>query len=264
MKTNKITLKPTLYLFLFAVVAGCNPPAREDRTGYKSEACRTVIRNIDTMAVKFWDKSVYSEIKEKQIPCLKSESERTSANKYLEAEYSKVLVRDAKGILTSGCSRRNSHKTLNAMMSELKRYPKVPGLTQVKNLYKVHSDAASFIANAVKPQPNVDYKTKYDSDYETKMMQDAQVFLNKSDLRCSSLRTSLKNLTQRGAYKSRRLNHSQDVVKSYLECTDPAPLELNTAKYNLSYKDCADSLNVWKQKMDEHNRELNRTEDEEY
>ena len=144
------------------------------------------------------------------------------------------------------------------MMAELSRYPDVPGLSDVKTLKAKHDEVSRFIKNAVGYQDNVTYNTSYDTSYETKQMKQAGIHLNDSKLKCTSYKRQLQNLTKSTAYSERRLKHSQDVVNSYLQSTDPSASELNVAKYNLSYKDNQDSLRTWKAIMDEHYEELNK------
>lgn len=252
-------------LMLILGMASCRQPSQRggNAEGYQSEAYRVVVANINAMTEKFWDKSAYLEIKDNQIPNLRSESERTSATNLLETEYSKLLVRDAKDILNNGCSRKNSHKVLNSMMAELKSYPDVPGLSDVKTLKAKHEEVSRFLTNAVGHQTNVTYNTSYDTSYETKQMKQAGVYLNDSKLKCASYKKQLQNLTKSAAYADRRIKHSQDVVNSYLKSTDPSASELNSAKYNLSYKDNQDSLRTWKAIMDKHYEELNKIDENE-
>ena len=252
-------------LMLLFIAVSCRQPVERGGSseGYQSEAYRIVVANIKSMSEKFWDKSAYLEIKDNQITKLRSESERTSATNLLETEYSKLLVRDAKDILNTGCSRKDSHKNLKSMMAELERYPDVPGLSDVKTLKAKHDEADRFIRNAVVRQANVTHNTSYDTSYETKKMKQASVYLSDPKIKCASLKRQLQNLKNSAAYSKRRLWHSQDVVNSYLQCIDPAASELNDAKYNLSYKDNQDSLRIWKAIMDEHYEELNKVEENE-
>ena len=260
---NKLLIKSFLSLIILFTLGACQQPSKRSTTGgYESEAYRVVVGNIHAMAVKFWDKSAYLEIKDKQITKLRSESERISATNLLETEYSKLLVRDAKGILDSGCSKKNSHSILNSLMAELKSYPDVPGLSDVKTLKAKHDEADRFIRNAVARQENVTHITSYDTSYDTKHMKQASVYLNDSKIKCSSLKKQLQNLTKSAAYSKRRLWHSQDVVKSYLECTDPIAKELNRAISNISY-DVKDSTDLWIQTMENHYKELNKIDENE-
>lgn len=254
-----------LFFLITLTLVSCRQPSQRggNAEGYQSEAYRVVVDNITSMSEKFWDKSAYLEIKDNQIPNLRSESERTAATNLLETEYSKSLVRDAKDVLNNGCSKKNSHKILNSMMVELKSYPDVPGLSEVKTLKAKHDEADRFIRNAVERQMNVTHNTSYDTSYETKKMKQAGVYLNDPKIKCASLKRQLQNLTKSAAYSKRRLWHSQDVVGSYLQSVDPAASELNDAKYNLSYKENQDSLRAWKAIMDEHYEELNKVDENE-
>ena len=133
----------------------------------------------------------------------------------------------------------------------------------LKTLKAKHDEVSHFIRNAVGYQQNVTYNTSYDTSYETKQIKQAGVYLSDSKLKCTIYRKQLQNLTKSAAYSDRRMKHSQDVVDSYLQSTDPSASELNVAKYNLSYKDNQDSLRTWKAIMDEHYEKLNTVEENE-
>ena len=87
-----IVVNISLLMLLFSAVSCHQPNQRGGSSGsFQSEAYRVVVDNIKSMSEKFWDKSAYLEIKDNQIPNLRSESERTSATNLLETEYSKML-----------------------------------------------------------------------------------------------------------------------------------------------------------------------------
>lgn len=258
-KINFMTL-----CLLFGCIA-CQQPTKsgDEGTAYKSQSYKLVEENIMKMASKPWSKATFSEIKDKQIPMLKKNSERISATTLLETEYSKLLVRDAKGILETGCpDGNNSHKLLGQLLSELKAYPKVPGLTEIKSAKQLHDEASRFTQIAVGRQSISNYRTSYNRNHETRRMAEAQKYLDNAQLKCKSIRNRLDNLTRTSAYQSRRRAYCEAIVESYLECTDPAKSELNAAKANISVY--TGSTTAWKEMMDEHYEELNKEEEDEH
>ena len=261
---KKLCTNLLLAFLVMTAIASCQqPPERNGGgTAYQSEAFKRVVNNIEQLAQKSWDKAAYNEIKKNQIPGLKTSSERNSASELLEAEYSKVLVRDAKKILKAGCTARRAHSLLSGMMGELMRYPDVPGLDEVNSLNQKHTQVSVFVGSAVERQANVTYQVAYDSDYENKHMLQAQNYLEDTQLYCKDLKSQLENLKKRSAYAGRRLWHSQDVVKSYLESTDPRVRQLNIAISMLSYE-VQDSVDRWSAIMQEHYDELNRIANDE-
>lgn len=249
------------FFFCFLIV-GCVKPSKnneEKGTVYKSQSYKLVENNIMDMANSSWNKTSFIEIRDNQIPMLKKNSERISATTLLETEYSKLLVRDAKSILESGCLENNSHNLLNQLLTELKAFPKVPGLSDVISLKKIHDDAYRFTQTAVGRQFVNNYRTPYNNRYETMKIAEAKEYLDNSKVKCKSLRAKLNNLTQISAYFSRRYAYCKAIVNSYLQCTDPAKSELNAAKANLSIY--SGNSSTWKDDMDKHYNELNEKDE---
>ena len=232
----------------------------EEEPTYKSQSYKLVEKHINEMATNPWDKSVYLEIRDKQISMLKKNSERMSASTLLETEYSKLLVRDANTILHSGCVASNSHSLFKSLFDELKAYPQVPGLDDIKTLKKLHDDAESFTQTAVGRQSVSSYRTSYDKSHETTKMAEAKKFLGNSKIKCIAIRKKMENLSQSSAYESRRKAYCQSVVSFYLQCTNPAKSELNAAKANLGVYN--GDTSSWKEQLEEHYKELNKKDDE--
>lgn len=235
---------------------GKNTSEGEEETGggYKSQAYKLVVSNIEEMAKKSWDKAAYIEIRDKQITVLKKNSEQLSAKALLDTEYGNLMARDAKSILEAGCCEKGCHKVLNALLAELKGYPNATGLGEVKELKALHDKAGSFASSAVGRQPVADYNTPYDKSYETKKMAEAQKWLDNPKLKCNDLRTRLEALTKKSAYASRRRAYCEAIVKSYLECTNSKNSELNATKANLKIYE--GNLSAWIEQIENHNKEL--------
>ena len=257
------------YLMLFIAasclsMSGCTrcstSTSDEEESVYKSHSYKLVEKHINEMAINPWDKSTFLEIRDKQIPMLKKNSERISATTLLETEYSKLMVRDADGILQGGCAVEKSHTLLKSLLDELKAYPKVPGLDEIKTLKKLHDAADAFTQTAVGRQGVSSYRTSYDKSHETAKITEAKKYLGDSKLKCSIIRKKLENLSQSSAYVSRRNAYCQSIVTLYLQCTDPAKSALNAAKANLGVY--YGNTSSWKNQMDEHYEELNKKENE--
>lgn len=261
-------MKMNIFLMVLCLLFGCiacQQPSKSSNEGtaYKSQSYKLVEKNIMEMASKPWSKATFIEIKEKQIPMLKKNSERKSANILLDTEYSKLLVRDAKGILEAGCPNGNgSHKLLGQLLNELKAYPNVPGLPEIKSAKQLHDEASRFTQIAVGRQSVSNYRTSYNRSHETTQMAKAKKYLDNAQLKCKSIRNRMDNLTRASAYHSRRRAYCEAIVESYLECTNPAKSELNAAKANLSIY--TGSTIAWKEMMDEHYEELNKEEEDEH
>lgn len=262
-KIFSMKLKQLLFgMIIYVIMTSCVQPKKnsgEEETVYKSQSYKLVENNIMDMANSSWNKTSFIEIRDNQIPMLKKNSERISATTLLETEYSKLLVRDAKSILESGCPENNSHNLLNQLLAELKTFPKVPGLSDVISLKKVHDDAYRFTQTAVGRQLVNNYRTPYNDRYETMKIAEAIEYLDNSKVKCKSLRAKLNNLTKISAYSSRRYAYCKAIVNSYLQCTDPAKSELNAAKANLSI--CSGYSSTWKDDMDKHYNELNEKDE---
>ena len=230
----------------------------DEETSYKSQSYKMVEGHITEMAKKPWDKTAFLEIRDKQIPMLKKNSERMSATTLLETEYSKLLVRDANEILLQGCPKTDSHSMLEKLVQELKVYPKVPGLADVMSMKKIHEDAFAFTRSAVGYQSVDNYRTAYNRQYEQDKIAEAKKHLSNSIIKCNQLKTKLSRLTEISAYSGRRNAYCKAILSSYLECTNPARSELNAAKANLGvYIGSSQTLSDWKSEMDEHFKELN-------
>ena len=261
-------MKMNIFLMVLCLLFGCiacQQPSKSSNEGtaYKSQSYKLVEKNIMEMASKPWDKSVFIAIRDTQIVMLKRNSERKSANILLDTEYSKLLVRDTKGILDAGCPDGNdSHKLLEQLLNELKAYPKVPGLSEIKSAKQLHDEASRFTQIAVGRQSVSSYRTSYNRSHETTQMAKAQKYLKNAQLKCKSIRNRMDNLTRTSAYHSRRRAYCEAIVESYLECTNPAKSELNAAKANLSIY--TGSTTAWKEMMEEHYEELNIEEEDEH
>lgn len=227
----------------------------DETTTYKSQSYKLVEKNINDMTCKSWNKSYYLEIRDKQIPMLKKNSERMSASTLLEAEYSKSLVREANKVLDNGCAVENPHSLLSNLMKELSSYPKVPGLSELKAIKKVHDDAESFSNSGIGYQSVTNYRTPYDKNYESKKMSTASSYLGNEKLKCGIIKKKLTTLTQASAYNNRRKAYCESITKKYLQTSNSAVSELNAAKacLNIFNGDKSD----WKSRMDEHYKELN-------
>ena len=242
---------------------GCSPSNNndEEETTYKSQSYKLVEQHINEMAEKPWDKSVFLEIRDKQIPMLKKNSERMSATTFLETEYSKLLVRDANDVLQQGCPKTDSHSMLEKLFQELKAYPKVPGLAEVLSNKKLHDNAFTFVRNAVGRQTVSNYRTAYNKQYEQDKISEAKRYLSNSKIKCNQLKTKLTKLTEVSAYSSRRNAYCNDIFSSYIQCSNSARSELNAAKANLGvFAGNSQTLSNWKAQMDEHYNELNKKE----
>lgn len=267
---NNKFLKMTTLLLCSMVGVGFVSCGSETQTqtddggeAYKSETYMLVEKHIYSMADKPWDKGEYSEIKNNQIPTLKRESERSSLYTLLEAEYAKLLVRDAKKILQDGCPEgAASHNLLKKMMDELKPYEnkKVPEFDVVKKLKEFHDSVKSFAkVNMQNADIDFNYRTEYDIKYEREKINKAKNYLNNPDLKCKQLREKLEKLSTVSGYSDRRKDYCEKVVASYLQCTKPERSELNAAKANLNVYN--GDTSDWKSLMDEHFNQLNENEE---
>lgn len=264
MENNFKTLKLIACVLAIINIYGCSSKSstneNEEEPIYRSQSYKLVEKHISEMVEHPWDKSVFLEIKDKQIPMLKKNSERISATTLLETEYSKLLVRDANDILQQGCPKTDSHSTLEKLFQELKPYQKVPGLAEVVNMKTLHDNAFSFVRNAVGTQNVSNYRTAYNKQYEQNKMSEAKQYLSNPQIKCNQLKTKLSSLTDISAYSSRRYSYCKAILSSYLECRNPARSELNAAKANLGvYIGNSRTLSEWKSQMDEHFNELNKT-----
>ena len=254
----RYTLIITLLSILFVSCNSCNSSDTkndEEETTYKSQSYKLVEKNINDMANSSWSKSYYLEIRDKQIPMLKKNSERMSASTLLETEYSQLLVREANKVLDNGCAVENPHTLLSNLMKELSPYPKVPGLLELKAIKKVHDDAESFANSGIGYQSVMNYRTPYDKNYESKKMSTASSYLGNQKLKCCLIKKKLTTLTQVSAYNNRRKAYCESITKLYLQTSNSAVSELNAAKacLNIYNGDKSD----WKSRMDEHYKELN-------
>ncbi len=243
--------------------SGCSSTnnSDEEESTYKSQSYKLVEQHINEMTEKPWDKSVFLEIRDKQIPMLKKNSERMSATTLLETEYSKLLVRDANDILQQGCPKTDSHSMLEKLFQELKDYPKVPRLAEVLSIKKLHDNAFTFARNAVGRQTVSNYRTAYNKQYEQDKISEAKEYLSNSKIKCNQLKTKLTKLTEVSAYSGRRNTYCKDIYSSYMQCPNSARSELNAAKANLGvYAGNSQTLSDWKAQMDEHFNELNKKE----
>ncbi|MCD8296161.1 MAG: hypothetical protein LUC88_01150 [Prevotella sp.] len=258
---NKIAL---LCLIMALVSCGNGKQGKEEGLGkqFVSETYKLVIKNINDMASKPWDKKKFEEIRDNQIPQLKKSSERTSAKTKLETAYCNLLVNESSDILQKGCTVKEAHTRLNAMINELngmiklnKAYSNVPGRDKLLSLKKIHDDASAFTRNAFGYQHVSSYRDKYDTSYETNQRAKAGKYLGQSDLKCVSIRSSLQKITSSNAYDYRRRAYCEAIVKCYLNCTNPSTSEKNAAKASLNvyngYKQ------TWLDKIDDHYNELN-------
>lgn len=245
---------------LVAIVScgGKNTGEGEEETGggYKSQAYKLVVSNIEEMAKKSWDKAAYIEIRDKQITVLKKNSEQLSAKALLDTEYGNLMARDAKGILEAGCREKGCHKVLNALLAELKGYPNATGLGEVKELKALHDKAGSFASSAVGRQPVADYNTPYDKSYETKKMAEAQKWLDNPKLKCNDLRTRLEALTKKSAYTSRRKAYCEAIVKDYLSSESSKASAKNKVLANIQVYE-GDKTD-WENQIKNHFDELNK------
>lgn len=250
--------KYILICFLLSMIissCGNKTSYSEEETVYKSQSYKLIEDNINQMVNNPWNKATYNEIKNVQIPMLKKNSERLSAATLLETEYSKLLVRDANKILCEGCNSNNSHNLLLSLMKELISYPKVPGLTELTSVKKLHDEVLSFANSGVGKQTISSYRTPYDKSYETKKMSTAKSYLDNSKVKCKIARSKLTNLSQTSAYEYRRRAYCESVTKLYLQSTNASMSELNAAKASLNIY--SGDKSAWKKQMDEHYNQLN-------
>lgn len=260
-------MKTINLIFLTSIllaIVGCKKPTTGeggDKT-YTSEAYKVVEKNIYKMAEGPWNKNTEQEIRGKQIPSLPKSSEKGSATTLLDVEYKKQLVREARKILDEGCpNAEKSHKAYDQMMAELKTYTKndsiqAPGLKEVLSLKKLHDEAANFTRTAIGRQSVNSYRTTYDKSHETKQISKATSYLENSKIKCKTIRKKLENLTKSSAYNYRKNAYCEDIVKHYLECSNPAKSELNAVKANL--KIYVGDVQPLKDQLDAHYEELNK------
>ncbi len=179
-----------------------NPPT------YKSAKLKLVDRNIDAMGAEPWDKNIYVEIRDDQIPLLKG-SEQVAANEYLEYVYQNVMVRDADSILTEACA--HNHSLLADLVKEMKPYEKDnKECARVIQRKKTHDDILSFAKNAVGRQPVKTFKDNYDESYETKTREKANEYL--ASVTCEDLIKRLKSID----FALRRRRYCEDIVALYV------------------------------------------------
>lgn len=221
------------------LLISCNGKIEKDTEKKKnaSASFRIVVENIDSMGVKSWDKSEYLQIKNTQIPMLKRETEKTSATQHLSTTYGKVLVRDIKTLLASGCNQTGSHSLLEKLWKELQGFKDAQGYDEVLKIKNVHDKASSFANGSLGSQTVSSYKDTYDASFEKKHIQDAKSYLEDSLLKCKLIKEKLTRLSSSTGYYSRRLNYCESIASWYSRCTNTSKSELNIAVARLNVLD---------------------------
>lgn len=253
-------IKRILACICLLLLTSCNGKIEKDsgETKPKSESFKIVVENIDSMEDKPWDKTVYLQIKNTQIPMLGRETEKTSASLHLSTIYGKILVRDIKSLLEGGCDQTGAHSLLEEIFKELQDFKDAQGYDEVYKQKITHDKASSFANGSLGSQTVSSYKDNYDTSFETNHIRDAKSYLNDSQLKCKLLREKLTRLTYSSGYYSRRKNYCESIVSLYCRCTNPSKSELNIATGRLNIFDIftdpksKDVKSGWKRQMSEH------------
>lgn len=223
---------------------------------HKSETFNLVVRNIEDMGGKSWNKSEYVNILENQIPQLKQQTEKKAATELLNSTYGKVLVKEVNSIMDGNCSSPDAHGTLKVLFAELTLFTDTPGYQEALNAKIKHDQAVAFANTKIAYQTVKTYEDIYDLKYETDNIRKAKEYLEDSSLKCSSTRNQLEKLSVESSYKGRRNQYCQSIVNNYLKCTDTRKSVLNETKKRLSV--CKDDKKVsgWKSEMEKHYNSL--------
>lgn len=275
--------KFVVLLLVLPLAFACKKPAQPHSlgSGYVSPTYEMMVKHIQSMSASSWDKATYESLRNDINELLSRESERQSAISLLEAEYCKILVRDGKKVLDSGCSVNKtvakSHEQLRSIMKEfderqelksLKDNNAIPGLKALEEQKRVHDNASNFMyrtrrtVNDKEDLGRVTYESEYNADYEQESIKKAKGWLKEKELKCKYVRKELEKLTHVEAYVNRRVHFCQSVVKSYMECENPASDEYYKAMFNVELGYVSkDSIAVWQDSLKAHYEELNKQEE---
>ncbi len=210
-------MKNSILYILFAVLlCACDGTSE----GYKpsaggSKTKEVIEQNINDLESAEWNRSAYIEIKEQQINAFKgTPNQKDALQTKLDYIYGKVMVRDANKILDN-CSSKQ-HKTLNAIMNELKNFAEAPGKAEVEEKYQKHQELLNFIPSMKKLQVVKDFTTKYDRSFESSIRTKVAAY-QKTNPTCSYLNSELKKMD---TYFTRRRNdYAQKIVDLYCSGT---------------------------------------------
>lgn len=251
----------SLFTFITLLFPSCEGTisGSSKKTSSGSATFKLVISHIDSMGCSAWNKTVYLNIKDKQIPMLQMQTERTAALEDLTATYGKVLVRDANVLLNKGCIQPKSHEMLSLLFTELKDFPDAIGRADVVALKEVHDKAAAFVNSGVGIQRVYSYDDEYDTSYEREHIKQAESYLQNTDVKCTETRARLNKLTTPSGYVSRRKAFCKDIVSRYQDCTDSSLRAKNIAYGRLNI--CNGMVNKeviadWKEQIDAHFKEI--------
>lgn len=287
--------KFVVLLLVLPLAFACKKPAQPHSlgSGYVSPTYEMMVKHIQSMSASSWDKATYESLRNDINELLSRESERQSAISLLEAEYCKILVRDGKKVLDSGCSVNKtvakSHEQLRSIMKEfderqelksLKDNNAIPGLKALEEQKRVHDNASNFMyrtRNSVNKKEELGkmkatYKSNYSSKkddkyaeyagYEQERIDKAKDWLKNKELKCKYVRKEIEKLTHVEAYVNRRVQFCQSVVKSYMECENPAFSEYDEARFKVELDYVSkDSIAVWQNSLKAHYDELNKPEE---
>lgn len=208
-KSNFIILVLCCILILFSCQ---NQQVKTNAPKYRSAKLKLVEKNIDAMGEVSWNKSIYEETRDVQIPLLKG-SEQVAASEYLESVYQRVLVRDADSLLNNACA--HNHDLLAELVAEMSQYEKEnKDCARVIQRKKTHDEILTFAKNAVGRQPVKSFKDNYDESYETKTREKANKYL--ASVTCEDIIKRLKNLN----FVPRRRKYCEDIVNLYVAKDD--------------------------------------------
>ncbi len=237
----------TLYFLLSIMLCACDGTSE----GYKptaggSKTKEVIEQNINDLEAAAWNRSAYVEIKEQQINTFKgTPNQKDALQTKLDYIYGKVMVRDANKILDD-CSSKQ-HKTLNAIMTELKNFADAPGKAEVEEKYKKHQEVLNFIPSMRKLQTVKDFSTRYDRAFESKINKQVKAYQDTKPT-CSYLNSELKKANT--YFNRRREDYAQKIVDLYCSGTEYSAKNASRVISNIN-EACKKVSPELKEKMDQ-------------
>ncbi len=189
--------------------------------GYKpaaggSKTKEVIEQNINQLESADWNRNAYIEIREQQIGVFSgTPNQKDALRTKLDFIYGKVMVRDANRILDA-CTYKQ-HKTLNAIMTELRNFADAPGRAEVEAKYQKHQDILSFITSMKRLQTVKDFNTRYDKSFETNIRKQAKAH-QATRPTCSYLNGELKKVDT--YFSHRREDYAEKIVELYCSGTE--------------------------------------------
>lgn len=196
----------------------CSCEGKMDVNGKKTTGSKTkqaIQENIAELGGKPWNKSLYLEIKDNQIPGIREpERAKNALQALLDKTYCDVMVAEGTQILSACTKAQHSH--LDALMKELGLFNEVTGKADLEAKYKEHQDLLAFLPKMRAQQSVKTYTDKYDVAFETNMKKQVADQKAKNPT-CAYVNDELKKMDS--YFKIRRNNYAKKLVEKYCECT---------------------------------------------